>query len=372
MSDKIFALCMPKWGLSMKEGKVAAWLMDEGEEISPGDEVLDVETEKISSAVEAAEGGVLRRLVAAEGETLPVGALLGVLAGDDVADGDIDAFVTEFQKNYVPPEDDDDADGPATETVEVDGRDIRYLKRGEGDGTPVVLIHGFGGDLNNWLFNHEALAAKRVVYALDLPGHGSSSKDVGDGSLGFFAGILGGFLKALGVEKAHLVGHSMGGAIALTYAGSNPGAVASLTLIGSAGLGAEINGDYLAGFIAAERRNDLKPHIQKLFSDPSLVTRQLVNDLLGFKRIDGVPAALQTISGAFAPGGSQASILRDGLESAGVPVLVVHGDGDQIIPASHAEGLPSSVEVKVLANQGHMVQMEAAADVNKLIEALIG
>ena len=80
----------------------------------------------------------------------------------------------------MPPEDDDEDSGPATETVEVAGRAIRYLTRGEG-GTPVILIHGFGGDLNNWLFNHEALAAKRVVHALDLPGHGSSSKDVGDG-----------------------------------------------------------------------------------------------------------------------------------------------------------------------------------------------
>jgi len=372
MSDQIHALCMPKWGLSMKEGKVAAWLVDEGEEISPGDEVLDVETEKISSAVEAANGGTLRKQVAVDDEVLPVGALLGVIAGADVADGDIEAFITEFQANYVPPEDDEDDAGPGTETIDVDGRTIRYLQRGEGDDTPIVLIHGFGGDLNNWLFNHEALAAKRVVYALDLPGHGSSSKDVGDGSLAFFAGVLSGFLGALGVSKAHLVGHSMGGAIALTLAASKPETVASLTLIGSAGLGSEINTDYLNGFIAAERRKDLKPHIEKLFSDPSLVTRQLVNDLLGFKRIDGVTAALTAIVAAFAPGGSQAVVLRDALEAAGVPVLVVHGAGDQIIPASHTEGLPSSVEVKVLDNQGHMVQMEAAADVNKLIEALIG
>ena len=105
MSEGIRSICMPKWGLSMKEGKVAGWLVDEGETISPGDEVLDIETEKISSAVEAADAGVLRRCVAQEGEVLPVGALLGIVADDAVDDSTIDAFVTDFQANFVPPED---------------------------------------------------------------------------------------------------------------------------------------------------------------------------------------------------------------------------------------------------------------------------
>ena len=371
MSDSIRAICMPKWGLSMKEGTVAAWLMDVGDEISSGDEVMDVETEKISSAVEVSESGILRRLVAEEGQTLSVGALLGVLADGDVSDADIDAFVTEFQANYVPPADDEEDEGAATETVDVGGRAIRYLLRGEG-GVPVILVHGFGGDLNNWLFNHEALAAKRAVYALDLPGHGVSAKDVGGGGVADLAAIVHDFMTALSIDTAHLVGHSLGGAISLNLALDHPEKVASLTLIGSAGLGSEIDGDYLAGFISAERRKDLKPHVEKLFSDPALVTRQLINDLLAFKRIDGVQAALEAINAAFAPGGSQALVLRDKIGDLAVPVLAIWGAGDQIVPASHAEGLPGNVRVEVMAGQGHMVQMEAASEVNRLIDELIG
>ena len=371
MSDSIRAICMPKWGLSMKEGTVAAWLMDEGDDISSGDEVMDVETEKISSTVEVSESGILRRLVAEEGQTLSVGALLGVLADADVSDADIDAFITEFQANYVPPADDEEDEGAATETVDVGGRAIRYLLRGEG-GVPVILVHGFGGDLNNWLFNHEALAAKREVYALDLPGHGVSAKDVGGGGVADLAAIVHDFMTALSIGTAHLVGHSLGGAISLKLSLDHPGKVASLTLIGSAGLGSEIDGDYLAGFISAERRKDLKPHVEKLFSDPALVTRQLINDLLAFKRIDGVQASLETINAAFAPGGSQALVLRDKIGDLAVPVLAIWGAGDQIVPANHAEGLPSNVRVEVMAGQGHMVQMEAASEVNQLIDELIG
>jgi len=371
MSDTIKALTMPKWGLSMKEGKVAAWLMQEGASISPGNEVLEVETEKIASAVEASESGVLRKIVAQEGETLPVGALLGVIADASVGASAIDAFVEEFQKNFVPPAEGEEDAGPKTQTVEVKGRAIRYLKQGDG-GTPLVLIHGFGGDLNNWLFNQETLAGKRAVYALDLPGHGQSSKQVGNGSLADFAQLLGDVMDALGIPKAHLAGHSMGGGVAIEFALANPARVASLTLIAPAGLGPEINGGYIDGFIESTGRRDIKPHLEQLFADAELVSRQMINDILAYKRLDGVDAALRAIRDKVFPGGKQAQVLRDKLGSLSMPIQVIWGENDAIVPAKQAQGLPGKVKVSVLKGFGHMPQMEAAAEVNKLIEAQIG
>lgn len=103
---------------------------------------------------------MLRRKVAREDETLAVGALLGVVVEGEASDEEIDALVQRFQAEFVPADEDAGDSGPAPRKVELDGRLLRYFDRGEGD-PALLLIHGFGGDLNNWLFNHEALAAER-------------------------------------------------------------------------------------------------------------------------------------------------------------------------------------------------------------------
>jgi len=255
----IHALTVPKWGMAMTEGTVTAWHLEEGGAVEPGVEVLDVESTKIASGIEAKHAGVLRRRVAAVGATLPVGGLLGVVADAQVPEAEIDAFVAGFV--VAAPDDEDAKAGPATETVAVGERTIRYLAAGD-DGVPAVLIHGFGGDLNTWLFTQPALAAERPVYALDLPGHGGSSKDVGDGDLAVLTDAVLGFMAALGIERAHLVGHSLGGAVALACGLERPQAAASLTLVASTGLGAAINGAYIDGFVTAGRRKDMKPVLE--------------------------------------------------------------------------------------------------------------
>jgi pyruvate dehydrogenase E2 component (dihydrolipoamide acetyltransferase) len=232
-----------------------------------------------------------------------------------------------------------------------------------------VLIHGFGGDLNNWLFNHADLAAGRTVWALDLPGHGESGKAVESGSLDELAQSVSDFLDAQKIERAHLVGHSLGGAVAMTVAQRVPARVASLALIASAGLGEEIDGAYIEGFVAATNRNTLKAPVTKLFADPALVTRQLVEDLVKYKRLEGVQETLKKIASQAFEGDKQRQVLRERLDTLAPRVLVIWGVADQIIPARHAEGLPQSVRVEVIAGQGHMVQMEAAAEVNRLLKA---
>ena len=87
---------MPKWGIEMTEGTVTGWRVGEGQRVERGAEILDVETEKIVNAVESPAGGVLRRILAAGGETRAVGALIGVIAEERTSDADIARFVESF------------------------------------------------------------------------------------------------------------------------------------------------------------------------------------------------------------------------------------------------------------------------------------
>ena len=251
--------------------------------------------------------------------------------------------------------------------TEVGGLRVRYADRGFGDSV-VLLLHGFGGDLDNWMFNLDSLAEKHRLLALDLPGHGQSVKTNVDPSLPGMATFVRKFLDVLSVSSVHVVGHSMGGAIAMQLASDSPETVKSLGLICSAGLGPDINSDYLRGFVEAQSQQELKLVLQQLFADESLVNLQLVNNLLNYKRMDGVEASLNALSETLISAGEQ-TFLTDNIVASGIPVLVIWGKQDRIIPVSHAQNYSaaggSCVEVEIFDSAGHMVQMEKAYDVNR-------
>jgi pyruvate dehydrogenase E2 component (dihydrolipoamide acetyltransferase) len=363
---KITPVQMPKWGLSMEQGLLVEWLVEEGAEIAVGDEIMEVETDKIASAVEAADAGVLRRCVGQAGETYPVRALMGVLAPQEVSDADIDAYIEAYEMPSAEGDEDLTTASPYEFADTPEGR-LRYARRGD-DGPAVILIHGFGGDLDNWLFNIDALAQKASVYALDLPGHGQSSKQLVDPSLAGLAGALRAFMNAIGVDSAHLVGHSMGAVVAARLACDAPEMVQSLSLVSAAGLGPEINSAYIDGFVSAVSRRDLKPVLLHLFADSDLVNRTMVDDVLKYKRIDGVSDALQQLASSLFADGIQHNILAQQIADLGINTLVIWGAEDQVIPPDHANHA-GTANIELIDGAGHMVQMEKANRVNELILA---
>ena len=113
----IHPLTMPKWGLSMAEGKLGDWLVPEGMNVKPGVELVAIETEKILSPLEAPVAGILRRIVARKDDVVPVAGLIAVIADVTVSDDEIDAFVADFKARFVPQKTGEADAAPATTQV---------------------------------------------------------------------------------------------------------------------------------------------------------------------------------------------------------------------------------------------------------------
>ena len=360
---------MPKWGLSMEEGTVVDWWKPQGASVSEGDDLVDIETAKINNTFEAPASGVLRRIVAQAGETVPVGGLIAVLAEAQTPEADIEAFVVEFQAGFTPQDAAAEGEGLQLSTVIVEGRGIRVGRAGSGEGEPVVLVHGYSGDLNSWAFNIPALAMVAPVIAIDLPGHGESDKDVGDGSLAGLADVVAGVLIELGVARAHLIGHSLGAAVLARLAADRPQLAASLTLIAPAYMpGGRLNQDFLTGVAEGMRAKDLKPALEMLTADPGLITREMVEDMVRYKRLDGVEEALSALRDRMVSSDDGAALQAD---LAKIPRAVVIASRNDRIVGAPAD-LPAGFEVFWMDEAGHLPHLEKAQAVDEILLRQVG
>ena len=126
--------------------------------------------------------------------------------------------------------------GLSSKQVQIDNLQINYYEGGPADAETIVMIHGFGANRDNWLRFARHFTERYHVIALDLPGFGESSKADANYDVGSQAERLQAFLKALNIEKAHLIGNSMGGHIAALYAARHPEQVLTLALLDNAGV----------------------------------------------------------------------------------------------------------------------------------------
>ena len=371
MSTNLVAITMPKWGLSMKEGSILKWIKSNGDNISKGDMILEIETEKVVNEMESPEDGKILKICANEGDTVPVGSIIAVCGKQDASNEEVDAFIEEFNSNFKAEINSEESEEDLNEKIKVSDLEINFIKNINSNNENILFIHGFGGDLNNWMFNQNELSEKFNTYAIDLPGHGMSEKNIHSSTLDDLANLISSFCIANDINSVNLVGHSFGAGISIKTASLYPDLINSLTLISPIGLGKEIDSVYLENFINAESRRDLKKEIEKLYFNSDIITRDMLNEVLKSLRIDNVQSTLSKIQNEIIINGEQKNNLIDEINSIKVPVCVVWGKEDQIIPSNHHQVLNDRIKIIIEKDCGHMAHIEKPSMVNDAINSTI-
>ena len=233
-----------------------------------------------------------------------------------------------------------------------------WLRRGEG--VPVVFLHGFSADLNNWRGMLAGARADWPALAIDLPAHGRSPRDVPE-DLDRIAEQVEATLAAEQVGPLVLAGHSFGGALAARLASRGQLDIRGLCLFAPAGLGPEINAAFVDGVLRARRSESLRPWLDLLAHDPAVISPAFLQATVQQRDDEGLTAAMRAFAERFFPDGTQANSIRSDLARLMCPVRIVFGRQDRILPFSATAGLPGNVGLHAFDMCGHMPHLEYPA-----------
>lgn len=238
-------------------------------------------------------------------------------------------------------------------------------------GPSLVLLHGFGGLASVWAEVAGALSDSVRVIAYDLPGHGGSLAFPGAGPVKVAVRALLDDLTARGIPDFHLAGHSMGGAIASLMALAAPERVRSLTLLAPGGMGEDINAPVLHKYAAAMSESGLNTALAAMSAPGFEPTRDTVAALAESRAREGQTAMLETIAAAITRGGRQGVLPRDQLAGLPMPVRVMWGTRDSVLPFAQTSQLPDHFERVAVEGAGHMLIEEAPARVIELLRRAV-
>lgn len=270
-------------------------------------------------------------------------------------------------------------------TVPLHGRPMTFFEAGSG---PVLLlIHGMAGTCENWREVIEPLARHHTVIAPDLPGHGTSAPGGGDYSLGALAAGLRDLLIARGHDRATLVGHSLGGGIAMQFAYQFPDATERLVLVCSGGLGPEVSPILRAAalpgadlFIAATSGpgrvvgSALARGLAAVGFKPNADLAEVARGYASLADPDRRAAFLATLRAVVGTEGQRVHAGDRLYLAGGVPVLIVWGRGDRMIPVKHGEAAHQAIpgsRLEIFDEAGHMPQLEAPARFVTVLERFL-
>lgn len=241
-----------------------------------------------------------------------------------------------------------------------------YAEVKSGSGIPIVLLHGFGATSAIWRPVIERLEGRNIV-AYDLPGHGRSLNYPNAGSPGTAAKAISADLAERKIGGVHMVGHSMGGAIATLISLMNPDLSASLTLLSPGGYGPEINALLLRRYGSAADADTIADCLKEMSGPDAEIPDEVATDRANERQSPGQTAMLEKIAALITRDGRQGVIPRESIQSFNIPVAVLWGTHDTVLPISHMDTMPLHWTKISLEGAGHMLVEEAPDRVAELI-----
>ena len=272
------------------------------------------------------------------------------------------------------------------EKITLHGNRVSFLRAGEGP--PLLLLHGIAGSRDTWAPLIPALSDEFTVIVPDMLGHGTSAKPRGDYSLGAYAAGARDLLLALGYESATVVGHSLGGGVAMQFAYQFPAHTERLALVSSGGLGQEVSivlraatlpgAELVLPLITKAWVTDTGSRIGALLGaiglQPSADMTEIARGFASLAEPETRAAFLHTARSVIDHRGQRVSA-RDRLYLAeSVPTLIVWGDRDRIIPCHHgsaaAEAMPGA-RFEVFEGSGHFPHLDRPIQFSRLLARFV-
>ena len=351
---------MPKLGMTMTYGVIVRWHKQNGDTVTAGEPLCEVETDKLNSEIEADASGIIT-ILEPEGEELSVGAVIGKIM---VAEG------SELQAS-TKQSDSASADGATQETLKANGISIAVQR--SGSGFPLVLIHGLASSMGLWANLDQSQLVGIETISYDLRGHGSSERTQGAHTLTKHVADLKGLLSALSISRAIFAGHSLGGMIALELAASDPELVAGLALL-----------DTTAAFPQETRNLFFELASSASFNGMTAIADKLIDLSFSPHFIETNPKVIATIrKGMLASDAASIAAaarmvakvdVHSRLASVQSPTVVLVGNEDRLAPPQLSQQLASAVkgtQLHVIPESGHALPVEQPQQVTTILAELV-
>ena len=420
---------LPKVDMDMTHGTLAVWHVADGEMVAKGAALFDIETDKAAMEVEAPASGRLTAVTAKPGDRVPVGSVVALILAEgetaapvttapappSAAAAPTPAVVVQTVASIPPP-----VIAAATSTApratpaaraaarqaglvlaEITGTgplgriqradvptrlDARVtapqlaphgwapqpgplnVRRRKGDGPTLVMLHGFTADNQSWAALEKAIGPGPALIRIDLPCHGKSPLR----RVTSFASLARMMFEAFDeatrdLGPVHLIGHSLGGAIAIAIADIRPRRVASLNLIAPAGLGPEIDAATLQGITRATRAESLAPWLRRLTANPDTISDSYAEAAMRARDDPAMRAAQADMADAILADGTQTFDVQAALQRLTAPTRIIWGRQDCIIPSRHATAQRTDAAIHLLDGAGHIPQMECPERLARII-----